>query len=148
MDIYEYLHKDHEKVDGLIKKVMTADSVSERESLFSEIKEELTVHAKSEEKTFYRAIEEAADDESAKKKLKHAEHEHNEIEDCLDSLSTTPIDSASWMKTVKELQRLVTHHVKEEEGDVFTKAKKCLTSAQAKELVTEMEKTKKEFKKN
>ena len=41
----------------------------------------------------------------------------------------------------------MTHHVDEEEGDIFEKAKKYLTDAQAKDLAAEMDALKKEMKK-
>lgn len=46
------------------------------------------------------------------------------------------------MELIGEFKHAVTHHVKEEEEIVFAKAKKVLSSAQAKDLVSTMDKQK------
>ncbi len=142
MDIYQYITRDHEKVDGLMEQVLKSETAGQREALFLEIKEELIVHAESEERTFYKAIDDATNKEAVEEDLEHGEHEHEEIEKQLDKVSNTPIESDEWLEVFKELKHAVDHHVEEEESDIFKRAKQYLTAEQAEVLVTEMEKEK------
>ncbi len=142
MDIYQYIRRDHEKVDGLMAQVLAAESSAARKALFQEIKEELTIHADSEERTFYKAIDDATSKEAVEEDLEHGEHEHEEIEKQLDKVSSTPVESEEWLEVFKDLKHAVDHHVKEEESDIFSRAKQYLSDGQAKDLVHEMDKLK------
>jgi len=142
MDIYEYILRDHEKVDGLMEQALAAKTPEARKALFQEIKEELTIHADSEEQTFYKAIDDATNKESVEEDLEHGEHEHEEIEKQLEKVSNTPIESDKWLEAFKDLKHAVDHHVEEEESDIFSRAKQYLTAGQAKDLVHEMDKLK------
>src|ERR1700722_13274886 len=134
MDIYEYLHKDHEKVAALMEKVIVTEDTSQREALFKEIKQELTLHADTEEKTFYKAVEDATRSENVEEKMEHAHHEHDEIREFLETLSDMSVDEEGWIEQFGEFKHSVTHHVEEEEDDIFKKAKKYLSEKQAKDL--------------
>ncbi len=139
MDIYNYLKKDHRLVADMMDQLLATQNVSQRESLFAKIKQELTLHADSEEATFYKAIDDATRSKQVEEKLEHADEEHDEIRDYLKKLSSLPIDSEKWMEQFGEFKHSVTHHVDEEEGEIFEKAKKYLSDSQAKELAVEMD---------
>ena len=79
MDIYSYLKKDHRKVADLMEQVIASKDPAERQSLFETIKAELTLHADTEEQTFYKAIEDATRSKQVEEKIEHANHEHDEI---------------------------------------------------------------------
>ena len=49
------------------------------------------------------------------------------------------------MEALKELRHAVTHHVKEEEDDMFAKAKEVLSEDQEKQLAIDMEQLKSEL---
>lgn len=139
MDIYNYLKKDHQKVADLMEQVLANQNPATRENLFLEIKKELTLHADTEEVTFYKAIEEATKNQNVHEKIEHADEEHDEIREYLEKLSGLQVESEEWIETFGEFKHSVTHHVEEEEGDIFEKAKKYLSQAQAKELAVEMD---------
>ena len=147
MDIYTYLKKDHKKVADLMDQVIASKNPNERKELFDTIKEELTLHADSEEATFYKAIEQATRSKSVHEQMDHADEEHAEIRDYLETLESIDIATEEWIEQFGEFKHSVTHHVDEEEGDIFEKAKKYLTDAQAKDLAAEMDALKKEMKK-
>jgi len=144
MDIYNYLKKDHQKVADLMEQVIASKDPAERQSLFETIKLELTLHADTEEQTFYRAIEDATRSKQVEEKIEHANHEHDEIREYLEKLSTTPVTDELWLETFGEFKHSVTHHVEEEEGEIFEKAKKYLSSQEAKDLAKEMDALKKQ----
>lgn len=137
MDIYTYLKKDHRKVADLMEQVIA--NPDQREELFAEIKYELMLHADTEEVTFYKALETAARTQAVGEKMEHAEEEHDEVRMYLEKLSTLPIDSEDWIEQFGEFKHAVTHHVEEEEGEIFEKAKKYLSDKKAKDLAAEME---------
>src|SRR5438105_14760614 len=58
MDAFELLKKDHEKVSGIFEKLepTTERGVKTREELFTQLKNELDVHARIEETIFYPAL--------------------------------------------------------------------------------------------
>lgn len=144
MDIYNYLKKDHQKVADLMEQVIASKDPAERQSLFETIKMELTLHADTEEQTFYKAIEDATRSKQVEEKIEHANHEHDEIREYIEKLSTTPVTDELWLETFGEFKHSVTHHVEEEEGEIFEKAKKYLSSQEAKDLAKEMDALKKQ----
>ena len=141
MDIYSYLKKDHRKVSDMMEQLVAARSLSRREDLFYDIMEELTLHAETEQATFYAALEDA--DEAAER-IEDAEEEHDEIKDYLKRLSNMSMESEKWLITFGELKHAVEHHVEEEEGRVFEKARQVLSDDEAEELAEEMDRLKAE----
>lgn len=137
MDIYNYLKKDHRKVAELMEAVVSSKSPSEREELFTEIKYELTLHAETEEKTFYKAVEELT--KETEEKIEHAEEEHDEIKKYLKELSSITLSDELWIEKFGEFKHSVSHHVDEEEGQIFEKAKKYIKGKKAEDLAAEMD---------
>jgi hemerythrin superfamily protein len=146
MDIYNYLKKDHRLVADLMETLLATKNPAERAPIFAKIKEELTLHADTEEKTFYKAVENASSAKSVEEKMEHADEEHDEIRKYLKKLSATPIESEEWLEQFGEFKHAVTHHVEEEEGDIFEKAKKYLSETQAVKLAEEMDALKQQQK--
>lgn len=142
MDIYNYLKDDHTKVANLMERVISNGDAEERETMFEMIKHELTLHAETEEATFYKAIEEATRSRTTEEEIEHAHGEHDEIKDCLAKISATPVTSDIWLHYFTELKDIVTHHVEEEETEIFESAKKILDAKQARDLATQMDKLK------
>lgn len=139
MDIYSYLKKDHKLVADLMEKVVASDDVGERETLFAQIKQELTLHADTEEVTFYAAVDKATRSQNVHEKMEHADEEHDEIREYLEKLSTLSAKNEEWIEQFGEFKHAVTHHVEEEEGDIFEKAKKYLSQEEAVSLAKEMD---------
>lgn len=135
MDIYEYLKLDHEHVNQLFKQFEQIDNKDRQVQIITLLAQELLVHAKSEQETFYKVLKhhyESSDE------VFHGEKEHNEIIEQVDQILSSNHVNAAWVKQVDKLKELVTHHVKEEEGDIFNKAKKVLSETQAYELKEQM----------
>ncbi|MEI9904542.1 MAG: hypothetical protein WDN06_11610 [Asticcacaulis sp.] len=71
--------------------------------------------------------------------MDHAEREHNEMRDLMQILDNTPISSEFWLEKFGELKHAIEHHVREEEDDVFPKAKVLLSPADARRLARDMD---------
>ncbi len=136
MTIYSYLKKDHEKVAILFEDIIKTSSDAKRDTLFIELKKELIVHADAEHATFYKSLKKH---EETKELAMHADKEHAEVKAYLSKLSEIPSKNNQWMVLLGELKYAVEHHVKEEERDMFAKAKKVLDKETEAELLKQME---------
>ena len=143
MNIYIYLKKDHQTVAELFDKILSSKSFDKRKSMFQEVADELLLHAETENATFYAALKKH---EETAELIGHAQKEHAEIKDYITKINSLSIESEKWLEQFGEFKHSVTHHVKEEEGDIFAKAKKVLSSEQAKQLAIDMEALKGELK--
>lgn len=136
MDIYSYLKKDHKKVADLFEKVVASRSDVSRKKLLEEIKSELTIHADTEQVTFYKALETAPE---TSEEIEMAEGEHDEIRDYIKKIGKLPLGSDKWLICLGEFKHCVSHHVEEEETVVFPRAKQVLSAEQAEALAVEMD---------
>lgn len=135
MDIYEYLKLDHEHVAKLFKQFENAESLTRKKQIIALISQELTVHADAEQATFYMMLENFED---TKNDAIHGEDEHEEIKQNIAVVLFAKKWGPSWHQNVIKLKEIVEHHVKEEEGTLFKKAKKILTEEDAWELKEKM----------
>ncbi len=143
MDIYGYIKKDHQKVASLMDQVVASSDPDERARLFTTIRSELILHLDSEQVTFYKAIEDATRAKAVEEQMEHAEKEHDEVRRYLDKLAGLDVHEEAWIETFGEFKHAVAHHVEEEEGDVWEKAKKYLSHDEAVQLAKDMDAAKK-----
>ncbi len=132
MKIFEELKKDHEVQRDLLKQLVNSSTQGdEREELVKKVEKELKSHAKSEERYFY--IEMIKHDKS-QEDARHSISEHHDIDEKLEELMDTKTDSTAWLTHAKNLKELVTHHLDEEEEDIFEVAEKVLSGDDQQEL--------------
>lgn len=143
MNAFTLLKGDHKKVAGILEKIdsTTERGVKTREDLFTQLKSELDVHTRIEESIFYPALEEA--DETRDITLEAFE-EHRLVKQLLGELESMPKDDEQWTAKFTVLKENIEHHVEEEEGEMFKKARKVLSEEEAETLGTRMEKAKSE----
>jgi hemerythrin-like domain-containing protein len=142
MNAFTLLKADHKKVAGILEKIdsTTERGVKTREELFTQLKTELDVHARIEETIFYPELEKA--DETHDITLEAFE-EHRLVKQLLAELETMDKGDEQWTARFSVLKENVEHHVEEEEGEMFPKARKVLSNEQAEILGTQMEEAKK-----
>jgi len=143
MNAFTLLKADHKKVAGILEKIdsTTERGVKTREELFTQLKTELDAHARVEETIFYPELEKA--DETHDITLEAFE-EHRLVKQLLGELERMDKGDDQWTARFTVLKENVEHHVEEEEGDMFPKARKVLSNEQAEILGTRMEEAKKE----
>lgn len=146
MDAFELLKKDHEKVSGIFEKLdsTTERGVKTREELFTQLKQELDVHAHIEETILYPVLKESDETEDI---TLEAYEEHSVVKQLLAELEAMPKDDESWGAKLTVLKENVEHHVEEEEGDMFKSARKVLSQEQIDGIGARMEAAKQEQKK-
>jgi hypothetical protein len=142
MNPFELLKKDHQKVASLMDRLekTTERGIKTREDLFKQIKEELDIHAQIEEAIFYPALQVETETEEI---TREAYEEHKLVKSLLSELESLPKDDEQWGAKFKVLKENVEHHVEEEEGEMFTKARKALDKEELDELGEQMEEEKK-----
>ena len=132
MNIFEALREDHEKQRKLLKELLsTSGDTKERDRLFKALKKELEFHADAEERHFYVPLLKSS---QTQEKARHSIAEHHEIDELIETLEETDYASSAWLKHAKTLAERVTHHLDEEEHEVFQMAGKVLTSKEKEQL--------------
>ncbi len=141
MNAFTLLKADHKKVAGIFEKLepTTDRAVKTREDLFAQLKKELDVHARIEETILYPALKDP--DETHDITLE-AYEEHAVVKQLLAELDEMSKDEEEWGAKLKVLQENVEHHVEEEEGEMFPKARKVLSEEEVEALGERLEKAK------
>ena len=62
---------------------------------------------------------------------------HEQLDDLVEKLQTYDRTAPAWLETARELHHKLTHHLDEEEHEVFQMAGKALSDAQKQELATD-----------
>jgi iron-sulfur cluster repair protein YtfE (RIC family) len=135
MDAFELLKTDHEKVSQLFKEIESASGQRKRQ-VFTQLKAELDVHAHIEEKILYPALENT---EEAREITLEAYEEHKVVKDLLAELASGGAPNEEWDAKLTVLKENVEHHVEEEEGELFSKARKALSSEEIDRIGAELE---------
>ena len=145
MNVFEVLKADHEKVAGIMEKIdQTTERASKtREELFTQLKNELDLHAEIEEQIFYPALE---DKEETRDITLEAYEEHNLVKQLLSELESEPKDDETWTAKFTVLKENVEHHVEEEEGELFKKARTVLSKDEIEELGNRLQEAKRQGK--
>ena len=132
-DAIGLLRADHQAVSGLFADYEKTRSDVKKKSLVAEICTALSVHAQIEEEIFYPAVKAALKD---KLLVPEATIEHGGIKDLVAQLEGLEPDGEMYDAKVKVLSEYVGHHVKEEQNEMFPKAK--ATSLDLVELGTRL----------
>jgi iron-sulfur cluster repair protein YtfE (RIC family) len=138
MDAFELLINDHQTVSQIFDRLEPAGA-GDGETLFRELKQNLDLHAHIEETILYPALKEQPETAEL---TTHAYEEHAEVKQMLSRLEQMPKGSDDFRSLVSELRQSVEHHVKEEEGEMFQRARAALDPTQLAELGTRMQEEK------
>ena len=130
-DAIHLLTNDHKEVKAMFKEFETlkkkADKSSEDSTdeakfeLAQRICTALTIHATIEEEIFYPAVREAIDDTDL---MDEADVEHASAKELISQIQDATPGEDQLDAKVTVLGEMIDHHVKEEEGEMFPKAKK------------------------
>jgi hemerythrin-like domain-containing protein len=133
MDALTLLKDDHQKMRKLLTELesTTERGVKTREELYSTIKGELMVHEAIEEEIFYPALKEHP---KAKDIVLEGYEEHHVVDVVMAELEGLPVDDESWGAKAKVMKENVEHHMEEEEGEMFSKARQVFDRQELEEL--------------
>lgn len=130
MEFYKLLHEDHIKVKSLLKDLEDTTEKAERtrDRLIREVEMELTIHSEAEEKFLYPRLQGIG---ATKDLAYEAIEEHKVVKTLLDELVREPKDTSEWSAKLAVFKENLEHHIEEEEGELFPKAKKVLSKEDA-----------------
>ena len=145
MNAFALLKADHEKVAGILNSIdeTTERAVKGRNELFAQLKSELDLHAKIEEEILYPALEET---EEAREITLEAYEEHRLVKQLLAELEAAPKDTEEWTAKFSVLKENIEHHVEEEEGEMFKKARQALSEEEIETLGEQLQAAKQQNK--
>jgi hemerythrin superfamily protein len=123
-DAITLLTEDHEHVKALFEQYETLGdrAMVSKQKLALQICEELTKHATAEEEIFYPAVRAAIKEEDL---VDEAVVEHASAKDLIAQIIAMEASDDLYDAKVKVLSELIDHHVKEEESEMFPKARKA-----------------------
>jgi hemerythrin superfamily protein len=125
-DACDLLDTDHKNVKKMFKEYeeLTTSrgrgAAQKKRELAHQICTELTVHAQIEEEIFYPAVREAVKDTDL---LDEAKVEHQTAKDLIAQIEAAGEPDDMFDAKVKVLGEYIDHHVKEERGQIFPKAR-------------------------
>ena len=132
------LMEDHKRVRQLFAdfkklKQSEGDQDAAKADLVQQICKELLIHAQVEEEIFYPAVRAGISDQDL---MDEAAVEHAVAKDLIEQLITMRPGDALFDAKVSVLTESVEHHIKEEEGDMFTQAQQSniLTQVLAEQI--------------
>jgi len=139
------LKQDHRNVKELFAQYAKLEDgdKTQKDSLWRQINEALTVHAEIEEQLFYPAVRDLKTDE-AEDVVNEAVEEHHVVKTLLEEMSGMEAGDDQFDAKMKVLRENVEHHAEEEEKVMFSQAKK-LSREVLDSLVIEMESLKDEL---
>ena len=131
-DAITLLTADHAKVKKLFKEYADlkeeGGSAEEKSALVTRICNELKIHTEIEEEIFYPAVRKAIDDSDL---MDEALVEHAGAKELIAQLADMSPDDELFDARVTVLGEQIQHHVKEEEGEMFPKARKAKVDSEA-----------------
>jgi hypothetical protein len=130
------LKSDHATLKRLLRELngTTDRAVKERERLVSEIEQEVKMHAQIEEEVFYPAFLAKTENTDAEDMFYEAAEEHHVVDMVLPALKAANPKSHEFEAKAKVIKDLLEHHIKEEEGEMFVKARSIFSDEQLREL--------------
>ena len=125
-DILEHLENDHRSVEQLFEQY--ENTQGDKSAVVAEIFTELQLHTQLEEQILYPVVRNrmANGDEEAD----HATEEHDKVDGLLEQFRASPDDRAVF----DALKDAVTHHVEEEETEMFPQLRESVDQAQLDEM--------------
>jgi hemerythrin superfamily protein len=130
-DAIAMLMADHKKVKKLFSdfdKLKAEGGDEEKSAIVDQICNELKIHTELEEEIFYPAVRKAIDDSEL---MDEALVEHAGAKDLIAQLEDASPEDDLYDAKVTVLGEQIDHHVKEEEGSIFPKAKKAKVDTEA-----------------
>jgi hemerythrin superfamily protein len=119
-DATALLRADHKRVSDLFDQYEKSHSSAKKKQIVEQLCDELSVHAQIEEEIFYPAVKRALKD---KELIPEARVEHDTLKGLIAQVEGAEPDGEMFDAKIKVMREYVKHHVKEEQDEIFPKAK-------------------------
>jgi hemerythrin-like domain-containing protein len=144
VDALQLLKGDHEKVKRMLEELDATTERAEktRTETFERLKHDLTIHETIEEEFLYPALEEFA---KTKDITLEAFEEHHVVDQIVAELEATAVSDETWGAKLTVMKENLEHHIEEEEGEMFPKARQVMDRDELLDLGDKMAARKKEL---
>ena len=138
MNALTLLKDDHDDIKKLLSKAdeTTERAVKTRNALLHEIGVKLTAHEKIEEDIFYPALKAHP---KAKDIVLEGYQEHHVVDLIMGELQSLDESDETWGAKFSVMKENIEHHIEEEEGEMFTKARAAFSAGELDELGEQMQ---------
>jgi iron-sulfur cluster repair protein YtfE (RIC family) len=140
-DVLKLLETDHREAEDLFAKVKDNTGAA-RDQSFAKLAQELTIHTEAEERVVYPAMDQAG----LREDVEEAEKEHAGVKALLAEMKDLDSSSSEFDTKLTKLEADVSHHVQEEESEVFPKFRQAVTSEELSSLGDQVQAAKEEAK--
>lgn len=124
-DIFARLREDHDRQRQLLDRIESSKPGSdERAKLFEAFTKDAKGHAAAEEQALYSTMMRKPETTS---ETRHSVAEHHEIEEALNDIAATDMQSDEWSRKFGQLKHDYLHHIDEEEDEHFKDFEQYLT---------------------
>ncbi len=130
MKAIDLLMSQHREVEDLFSKIEKAKSAGKKTELFEKLADDLAIHAAIEEHHFYPAVK----DDGTEDILLESLEEHLGVKRLLADLLDVSASDETFDAKIKVLKEQIEHHVEEEEGELFPRAKQLLNEDEMEAL--------------
>ena len=150
MDVLTHIKEEHEQFRNLMKEIENAAGEKKKE-LFRDLYAQLHGHHEAEEHVVFPLVKEKAGEED-KEVVREMIEEHSLGNYQFSVIEKTFVDNETWDAKFSVLKEVLEHHMKEEEDEFITLARKVLPKEKLEEVLEEfeavLEKKKKEKEKD
>ena len=116
-DITTLILSEHEAFRRAFAEVEALTDVGELRSRWTELADQLEVHAAGEEEIFYPALLRKVDD--SEDDTEHAIKDHNKIREAVEKVAPHEVASDAWWEALRAAREETVEHLEEEEHDVL-----------------------------
>jgi hemerythrin-like domain-containing protein len=114
MDVLEHLEEEHRKVEQMIASLEATTTADERQPILADLGDSLATHMAVEEERVYPIVEERLGGDKARE----AQQEHDTARDAMAKM-IAQVDSDGFADALAKFKEGISHHVSEEEGELF-----------------------------
>jgi hypothetical protein len=132
-DPFTMLEHDHRQVERMLKALAESEPGPERVALVEQLTMAFELHAQFEERAVYPLVTDVMDAETEEE----AEVEHGLAREGLAKLSAM-LDAPGFGAAVEMLEGGISHHVEEEEGEIFPALRKAVDTSTKDRLASEL----------
>jgi len=120
----DLLEEDHRKVKKMLAEGERTTERAEvtRSDLYATLRREMETHERIEEEIFYPALKRHP---KAKDIVLEGFEEHHVVDEIMGELGETDVTDETWAAKFKVMKESIEHHIEEEEGEMFPKARQA-----------------------
>jgi hemerythrin-like domain-containing protein len=129
----DLLEEDHRQVKKMLAEGEETTERAEvtRSELYATLRREMETHERIEEEIFYPALKQHP---KARDLVLEGLEEHHLVDEVMGELGETDVTDETWAAKFKVMKENIEHHIEEEEGEMFPKARQVFEKDELESL--------------